>query len=136
MTKLGLSCFRVNVIKMLLPLRQTINIFLKILRFFTTSFNPANDVYVTIYDTAQLTMFYVFKSKNKHPRFICKCVGCIFNSFGLIITHEIHCMYLIFIKLVKKSHTKFAFVRFFLTNKMSDCDIACIPQNCGNLHKN
>jgi hypothetical protein len=38
---------------------QTINIFPKILRFFTISFNQANDVYVKIYETAQLTMFYV-----------------------------------------------------------------------------
>jgi hypothetical protein len=40
--------------------RQTINIFPKSLRFFTISFNQANDVYVKIYETAQLTMFYVF----------------------------------------------------------------------------
>jgi hypothetical protein len=44
-----------NVIKM-----QTINIFPKTLRFFTISFNQANDVYVKIYETAQLTTFYVF----------------------------------------------------------------------------
>jgi hypothetical protein len=29
-------------------------------RFFTISFKQANDVYVKIYETAQLTMFYVF----------------------------------------------------------------------------
>jgi hypothetical protein len=28
--------------------------------------NQANDVYVKIYATAQVTMFYVFKSKNKY----------------------------------------------------------------------
>jgi hypothetical protein len=39
---------------------QTINLFLKTLRFFTISFNQANDVYVKIYETAQLTMFFYF----------------------------------------------------------------------------
>jgi hypothetical protein len=39
---------------------QTINVFPKTLRFSTISFNQANDVYVKIYETAQLTMFYVF----------------------------------------------------------------------------
>jgi hypothetical protein len=29
-------------------------------RFFIISFNQANDVYVKIYETVQLTMFYVF----------------------------------------------------------------------------
>jgi hypothetical protein len=43
---------------------QTINIFPKILDFFTISFNQANDVYVKICETAEQTMFYVFKSKN------------------------------------------------------------------------
>jgi hypothetical protein len=38
----------------------TINIFPKTLRFFTILFNQANDVYVKIYETAQLTTFYVF----------------------------------------------------------------------------
>jgi hypothetical protein len=37
---------------------QTIDIFPKTLRFFTISFNQANDVYVKIFETAQLTMFY------------------------------------------------------------------------------
>jgi hypothetical protein len=41
---------------------QIINIFPKTLPFFTNSFNKANDVYVKIYETAQLTMFYVFDS--------------------------------------------------------------------------
>jgi hypothetical protein len=39
---------------------QKIDIFPKTLRFFTISFNQANEVYVKIYETAQLTMFYVF----------------------------------------------------------------------------
>jgi hypothetical protein len=39
---------------------QPINIFPKTFRFFTISFNQAKDVYVKIYETAQLTMFYVF----------------------------------------------------------------------------
>jgi hypothetical protein len=47
--------------------RQTINIFPKTLRFFAISFNQANDVYVKIYETAQLC-FMFFKSKNKYPR--------------------------------------------------------------------
>jgi hypothetical protein len=42
---------------------QTINIFPRTLRFFTISFNRANDVYVKIYETAQF-----FKSNNKYPR--------------------------------------------------------------------
>jgi hypothetical protein len=33
---------------------------IKMLRFFTISFNQANDVYVKIYKIAQLTVFYVF----------------------------------------------------------------------------
>jgi hypothetical protein len=32
----------------------------KLIVFFSSSFNQANDVYDTIYETAQLTMFYVF----------------------------------------------------------------------------
>jgi hypothetical protein len=44
-----------NVIKMLLPLRvyadMTMDIFPKTPRFFTISFNQANDVYVKIYET-------------------------------------------------------------------------------------
>jgi hypothetical protein len=45
-----------NVTKMLLPLRVYANIFPKTLRFFTISFTQANDVYVKIYETAQLTV--------------------------------------------------------------------------------
>jgi hypothetical protein len=48
---------------MLLPVHVYADI-----KIFTISFNQANDVYVKIYETAQLTMFYVFKSKNKDPR--------------------------------------------------------------------
>jgi hypothetical protein len=40
---------------------QTINVFPKTLRFFTISFNQANDVYVKIYETAQLTMICAFQ---------------------------------------------------------------------------
>jgi hypothetical protein len=39
---------------------QTVNIFPKTLRFFTASFNQANDVYVKIYKT----MFYVSFNQN------------------------------------------------------------------------
>jgi hypothetical protein len=39
---------------------QTIDIFSKTLCFLTTLFNHANDVYVKIYETAQVTVFYVF----------------------------------------------------------------------------
>jgi hypothetical protein len=57
------------------------------------TFNQANDVYIKIYETVQQTMFYVFKSINKYPRKLCKCiVGCIFNSVGLIIAREIPCI--------------------------------------------
>jgi hypothetical protein len=49
-----------NVIKLLLPLRVYADISPKTLRFFQISFNPVNDPYVKIYETAQLTMFYVF----------------------------------------------------------------------------
>jgi hypothetical protein len=49
-----------KVLEMLLPLRVYADFFTKTLRFFTISFNQANDVYVKIYETAQLTMFYVF----------------------------------------------------------------------------
>jgi hypothetical protein len=50
---------------------QTINIFPKTLRFFAISFYQGNDVYVKIYETAQLTMFYVFLNKktNIHVNF-------------------------------------------------------------------
>jgi hypothetical protein len=44
---------------------QTIVIFPKSLCFFTISFNQANDVYVKTYETAQLTMFYVFQIKKQ-----------------------------------------------------------------------
>jgi hypothetical protein len=42
---------------------------IKMLRFFTILFNQANDVYVKIYETAQLLviMLTFFKSKNKYP---------------------------------------------------------------------
>jgi hypothetical protein len=45
---------------LLLGVYAIINIFPKTLRFLTISFNQANDVYVKIYETGQLTMFYVF----------------------------------------------------------------------------
>jgi hypothetical protein len=63
--KTNMSRFMANVIKKLLPLLiyADINIFLKTLRFFTISF----DVYVKIYETAQLPFFMFFKSKNKFP---------------------------------------------------------------------
>jgi hypothetical protein len=35
-----------------------VNVFPKTLRIFTISFNQPNDVYVKIYETAQLTMFF------------------------------------------------------------------------------
>jgi hypothetical protein len=38
---------------------QTINIFLKNLRFFTISFSQENDGYVKIYETGQLTLIHV-----------------------------------------------------------------------------
>jgi hypothetical protein len=44
---------------------QTLNIFPKNLGLFTILFNQGNDVYVKIYETAQLTMFYVFKIKKQ-----------------------------------------------------------------------
>jgi hypothetical protein len=44
---------------------QIINIFQKTLRFFTISFNQANDVYVKIYETGQPAMFYVFQMKKQ-----------------------------------------------------------------------
>jgi hypothetical protein len=49
-----------NVIKILLPLHVYAdkNIFPKTIRFFTISFNQANGVYVKIFATAQLTMFF------------------------------------------------------------------------------
>jgi hypothetical protein len=37
--------------------------------FFTIAFNQANDVYVNIYETAQLTMFYVYQKRNIHVNF-------------------------------------------------------------------
>jgi hypothetical protein len=50
---------------------QTINIFPKTLRFFTISFDQVNDVYVKIYETPQLTMFYFFyqNQSNIHINF-------------------------------------------------------------------
>jgi hypothetical protein len=44
---------------------QIINIFPQTLRFFTISFNQANDVYDKIYEAAQLTVFDAFKIKKK-----------------------------------------------------------------------
>jgi hypothetical protein len=44
---------------------KTINIFPKSFRFFTISFNQANDVYVKIYENAQLTIFYSFCTKKQ-----------------------------------------------------------------------
>jgi hypothetical protein len=60
-----------NLIKMLLPLRLYAGKhFFKTLRFFTISFNQANAVYVKMYETAQLTLFYVFLNKtNIHVNF-------------------------------------------------------------------
>jgi hypothetical protein len=57
-----------NVIKILLPLR----VYADNKRFPKTlsiSFNQANDVYVKIYETTQLTMFYVFKIKQQISTF-------------------------------------------------------------------
>jgi hypothetical protein len=42
---------------------QTINIFPKTFRFFTILFNQTNDVYVKIYEAAQLLCFMFFKYK-------------------------------------------------------------------------
>jgi hypothetical protein len=81
-----------NVMKMLLPLLVYADNkhFSKNSRFFTISFNQANDVYVKIYETAQLTKFYVFLNKKQNPRLLCNCiVGCIFNSIRLFVTREI-----------------------------------------------
>jgi hypothetical protein len=51
---------------------EIINIFPKTFRFFTISFNQTNDVYVKIYETAQLTMFYVFLNQKTifHVNFV------------------------------------------------------------------
>jgi hypothetical protein len=38
--------------------------------FWTISFNQANDVYVKIYDIAQLTMFYVFLNQKTNTHVI------------------------------------------------------------------
>jgi hypothetical protein len=56
-----------NVIKMLrrCPFMQTINIFQKTLRFFTISFHQATDVYVKIYETAKLTVRFMFSKLKK-----------------------------------------------------------------------
>jgi hypothetical protein len=75
-----------NVLKMLLPLRvyATINIFKKILCFFTISFNQANDVYVKIYETGQLTMvvdvYWGLFVKMALPG---KVTRCAYNVFGI-----------------------------------------------------
>jgi hypothetical protein len=44
-------------------IKQTINIFPKTLPFFTILFNQANDVYVKIYETTQLTIFVFLNQK-------------------------------------------------------------------------
>jgi hypothetical protein len=72
---------------------QTIYIFQKLF-VFSQFHNHANDVYVKIYETAQLTVlcFFFNKKQNIHVNFA-KCImGCIFNSVGLIITLEISCI--------------------------------------------
>jgi hypothetical protein len=48
---------------------QTINVFPKTLRFFTISFNKANDVYVKIFETTQLTMFYILLNQKTNYHF-------------------------------------------------------------------
>jgi hypothetical protein len=73
---------------------QTIYIFQKLF-VFSQFHNHANDVYVKIYETAQLSVlcfFFLNKKQNIHVNFA-KCImGCIFNSVGLIITLEISCI--------------------------------------------
>jgi hypothetical protein len=45
---------------------QTINILSKTLHFFTISFDQANDIYVKIYETAQVTVLcFLIKKKQK-----------------------------------------------------------------------
>jgi hypothetical protein len=61
-----------NVIKMLLPLRVYADnkYFPKNSSFLTISFNQANDVYVKIYETAQLTVLGFLNQKtNIHVNF-------------------------------------------------------------------
>jgi hypothetical protein len=50
---------------------QTINIFPKTLRFFTISFNEANDLYVEIYETAQVrsALCFLNQKRNAHVNF-------------------------------------------------------------------
>jgi hypothetical protein len=73
---------------------QIIKIFPKTLSFFTILFNQANDIYVKIYETAQLTMFYAFLIK-KQIFTLSLRVYCwlIWNSIGLIVTCEIPCIH-------------------------------------------
>jgi hypothetical protein len=48
---------KIRRLKCILAFRVYADSFPKTLRFFTNSFNQANDVYVKIYETAQLNMF-------------------------------------------------------------------------------
>jgi hypothetical protein len=65
----------------------------KLLVFFIISFNQANDVYVKIYETVQLT---VLRFLNQISTLTLECiVGCIFKSVVLIITREIPCISMI-----------------------------------------
>jgi hypothetical protein len=63
-------------------MQTIIKIFPKTHRFFTISFNQANDVYVKIYETTQLTTFYVANV----------LWVAFFNSVELITTREINIM--------------------------------------------
>jgi hypothetical protein len=60
-----------NVIKMLLSLRiyASSKHFPKNLRFSTVSFNQANDVYVKIYETAQLRFCFLNQKRKIHVNF-------------------------------------------------------------------
>jgi hypothetical protein len=72
---------------------QIINVFPKALHFFRISFNQANNVYVKIYETAQIPVLYFLNKKNIHVNFgNVLWVGCILNSIGLIINREILCI--------------------------------------------
>jgi hypothetical protein len=97
--------FNKNAMPLRVAFVQTINIFPKTLRFFTTSFYQANDFYVKIYETAQLTVLCFLNQKtNIHVNFA--NVLCIFNSVGLIVTREILCI------LIKSSSTCVSFSDF------------------------
>jgi hypothetical protein len=63
---------------------QTINISPKTLRFFTISFNQANDVYVKITKLHSYVLCFLNQKTNIHINFKC-IVDCIFNSVELII---------------------------------------------------